>query len=119
MAAFFPPFFFLTFLFSMFLQESLDYSTEILSSGISSSEFSLFRSLSLSKQNISGSARLEEAMDSIYMSPNADIEDRIKDILAWMTLKEKIGQMTQIEVNVATPSVLKDFSIGTLLIPPS
>ncbi|KAJ0084086.1 hypothetical protein Patl1_31148 [Pistacia atlantica] len=32
-----------------------------------------------------------------------------------MTLKEKIGQMTQIEREVSTPSALRDLFIGTLL----
>ncbi|KAH9661788.1 Beta-glucosidase [Citrus sinensis] len=54
-------------------------------------------------------------MESIYRNPNAHVEDRIKDLLSRMTLKEKIGQMTQIERGVATPSVLKDLSIGSIL----
>ncbi|KAK0604967.1 hypothetical protein LWI29_021426 [Acer saccharum] len=54
-------------------------------------------------------------MDCIYKNPNAQIEDRIKDLLSRMTLKEKIGQMTQIERQVATPSNLRDFSIGSIL----
>nr|GMD14113.1 beta-glucosidase 5 GH3 family [Ipomoea batatas] len=32
-----------------------------------------------------------------------------------MTLQEKLGQMTQIERSVATPSVLRDLSIGSIL----
>ncbi|XVF19918.1 hypothetical protein REPUB_Repub11eG0152600 [Reevesia pubescens] len=54
-------------------------------------------------------------MDCIYKNPNAPIEDRVKDLLSRMTLQEKIGQMTQIERSVATPSVLKDLSIGSIL----
>ncbi|KAI9195539.1 hypothetical protein LWI28_015870 [Acer negundo] len=54
-------------------------------------------------------------MDCMYKNPNAQIEDRIKDLLSRMTLKEKIGQMTQIERQVATPSNLRDFSIGSIL----
>ncbi|KAL9415826.1 hypothetical protein AB3S75_039091 [Citrus x aurantiifolia] len=54
-------------------------------------------------------------MECIYRNPNAHVEDRIKDLLSRMTLKEKIGQMTQIERGVATPSVLKDLSIGSIL----
>lgn len=48
----------------------------------------------------------------IYKNPNEPIEERIKDLLSRMTLKEKIGQMTQIERSVATPSAIKDLSIG-------
>ncbi|KAJ4725634.1 Beta-glucosidase [Melia azedarach] len=51
----------------------------------------------------------------IYKSSNAHVEDRIKDLLSRMTLKEKIGQMTQIERSVSTPSVLRDLSIGSIL----
>ncbi|KAJ9698621.1 hypothetical protein PVL29_007604 [Vitis rotundifolia] len=53
-------------------------------------------------------------MDCIYKDPNQPTEARIKDLLSRMTLKEKAGQMTQIERCVATPSVLKDLSIGTI-----
>ncbi|XP_031277792.1 lysosomal beta glucosidase-like [Pistacia vera] len=53
-------------------------------------------------------------MDCIYKNPDAHIEDRIKDLLSRMTLKEKIGQMTQIEREVSTPSALRDFFIGSI-----
>lgn len=51
-------------------------------------------------------------MDSVYKNPAEPIEARIKNLLSLMTLKEKIGQMTQIERSVATPSAIKDFTIG-------
>ncbi|KVH94696.1 Glycoside hydrolase family 3 [Cynara cardunculus var. scolymus] len=51
----------------------------------------------------------------IYKNPNEPIESRIKDLLSRMTVKEKIGQMTQIERSVATPSVVKDLCIGSVL----
>lgn len=54
-------------------------------------------------------------MDSLYKNPNEPIEARIKDLLSRMTLNEKIGQMIQIERTVATPSVIKDLSIGSIL----
>lgn len=54
-----------------------------------------------------------EASDCIYRNPSAPIEARIKDLLSRMTLREKIGQMTQIERTVATTSAIRDFSIGT------
>ncbi|KAH6814536.1 Glycosyl hydrolase family protein [Perilla frutescens var. frutescens] len=54
-------------------------------------------------------------MNGIYKDPTAPIEARIKDLLSLMTLKEKIGQMTQIERVVATPSAIKDLSIGSIL----
>ncbi|CAK9326971.1 unnamed protein product [Citrullus colocynthis] len=56
-----------------------------------------------------------EATDCIYRNPSASIEARIKNLLSRMTLREKIGQMTQIERTVATSSALKDFAIGSVL----
>uniref|UniRef100_A0A5B6YWX8 Beta-glucosidase n=1 Tax=Davidia involucrata TaxID=16924 RepID=A0A5B6YWX8_DAVIN len=56
-----------------------------------------------------------ENMNFIYKNPNEPIEARIKDLLSRMTLKEKIGQMTQIERRVATPSAITDLSIGSIL----
>lgn len=50
-----------------------------------------------------------------YKDPTKDVEARVKDLLARMTLAEKIGQMTQIERLVASPEVLKDYYIGSLL----
>ncbi|XWS74044.1 hypothetical protein CRYUN_Cryun02cG0181700 [Craigia yunnanensis] len=54
-------------------------------------------------------------MDCIYKNPNAPIEYRVKDLLSRMNLQEKIGQMIQIERSVASHSVLKDLSIGSIL----
>ncbi|KAK6118600.1 hypothetical protein DH2020_047642 [Rehmannia glutinosa] len=54
-------------------------------------------------------------MECIYKDPNAPVEARVKDLLSRMTLLEKIGQMTQIERSVATPSAIKDRFIGSVL----
>lgn len=54
-------------------------------------------------------------VDCIYKDPNAPVEVRVKDLLSRMTLKEKIGQMTQIERAVATPDVVRDRFIGSVL----
>lgn len=35
----------------------------------------------------------------LYLDPNASIEDRVEDLLARMTLDEKIGQMSQIDIS--------------------
>ncbi|XP_054792276.1 uncharacterized protein LOC129297943 isoform X2 [Prosopis cineraria] len=56
-----------------------------------------------------------EGMDCLYKNPNEPIEARVQDLLSRMTLKEKIGQMTQIERRVATPSAIRDWSIGSML----
>ncbi|XP_075493802.1 uncharacterized protein LOC142531524 [Primulina tabacum] len=58
---------------------------------------------------------MEIEMDCIYKNPNAPIEARVKDLLSRMTITEKIGQMTQIERSVATPSAIKNQFIGSVL----
>lgn len=50
-----------------------------------------------------------------YKDPRQSVEDRIEDLLARMTLAEKIGQMTQIERKVATPDVMREYFIGSVL----
>ncbi|KAF3955221.1 hypothetical protein CMV_019535 [Castanea mollissima] len=59
--------------------------------------------------------KVEEDMNCIYRDPNEPVEARIRDLLSRMTLKEKVGQMTQIERRVATPDAIKDLSIGGML----
>ncbi|XP_072972400.1 uncharacterized protein [Typha angustifolia] len=60
-------------------------------------------------------ALLGEADYVKYKDPSQPVNVRVKDVLSRMTLAEKIGQMTQIERNVATPDVLKGYYIGSLL----
>ncbi|XP_020268446.1 uncharacterized protein LOC109843897 [Asparagus officinalis] len=50
-----------------------------------------------------------------YKDPKQPVGARIKDLMQRMTLAEKIGQMTQIERKVASPQVMKDYFIGSLL----
>lgn len=57
-------------------------------------------------------SKVEEMITCVYKKPNVPIEDRIKDLVPRMTLQEKIGQMTQIELRVATPDDVRDLSIG-------
>jgi beta-glucosidase len=47
-----------------------------------------------------------------YKDPKQPINTRIKDLLGRMTLAEKIGQMTQIERQVASADVMKKYFIG-------
>ncbi|XAR60706.1 Glucan 1,3-beta-glucosidase [Bertholletia excelsa] len=54
-------------------------------------------------------------MNCIYQNPSEPVEARVKDVLSRMTLKEKIGQMTQIERSVVTPSAIRDICIGSIL----
>ncbi|GMG98318.1 hypothetical protein Nepgr_000158 [Nepenthes gracilis] len=51
----------------------------------------------------------------VYRNPKESIEERVKDLLHRMTLKEKLGQMTQIERRVTTPAALRDLGIGSVL----
>ncbi|KOM52564.1 hypothetical protein LR48_Vigan09g122300 [Vigna angularis] len=54
-------------------------------------------------------------MACVYKNPNVPIEVRVKDLLSRMTLREKIGQMTQIERTVANDYAIRDLSIGSIL----
>ncbi|KAJ0792197.1 putative glucan 1,3-beta-glucosidase [Helianthus annuus] len=56
-----------------------------------------------------------DTVNTVYKNANEPIEARVKDLLSRMTLKEKLGQMTQIECTVATPDLIKDLCIGSVL----
>jgi beta-glucosidase len=51
----------------------------------------------------------------VYKDPEASVEDRVKDLLARMTLAEKIGQMTQVEKNSIRKEDITARFIGSLL----
>ncbi|KAD7479768.1 hypothetical protein R6Q59_008590 [Mikania micrantha] len=50
-----------------------------------------------------------------YKDPNQPLNVRIKDLMGRMTLEEKVGQMVQIDRSVATPDVMRNYYIGSLL----
>ena len=50
-----------------------------------------------------------------YKDPNQPTGVRIRDLMKRMTLEEKIGQMTQIDLSAATPEIMKKYSIGSIL----
>ncbi|XP_042473414.1 beta-glucosidase BoGH3B-like isoform X1 [Zingiber officinale] len=50
-----------------------------------------------------------------YKDPKQPLHTRINDLLERMTLAEKIGQMAQIERVSATPDVIKNYFIGSVL----
>ncbi|MDX2139907.1 MAG: glycoside hydrolase family 3 N-terminal domain-containing protein [Chloroflexota bacterium] len=50
-----------------------------------------------------------------YQDPTLSIEERVADLLSRMTLEEKIGQMTQVEVNSITPEDVTRYFIGSIL----
>ncbi|KAJ0014933.1 hypothetical protein Pint_20093 [Pistacia integerrima] len=58
---------------------------------------------------------LVEAEYMKYKDPRQPINVRIKDLMKRMTLEEKIGQMTQIERDVSSADVIKNYFIGSLL----
>lgn len=47
-----------------------------------------------------------------YKDPKVAVEARVEDLLARMTMAEKIGQMTQLDRAVTTPRIVKDQLIG-------
>jgi beta-glucosidase len=49
------------------------------------------------------------------IAKNADIENRIQDILGRMTLEEKVGQIMQVEIQHISPEELKTYHIGSVL----
>ncbi|OVA17667.1 Glycoside hydrolase [Macleaya cordata] len=60
-------------------------------------------------------SREAEEANCVYRNPNEPVEARVRDLLSRMTLKEKAGQITQIEKSVATLSAIKGLSIGSIL----
>ncbi|XP_010917875.1 uncharacterized protein [Elaeis guineensis] len=60
-------------------------------------------------------ALIGEAEYMKYKDPNQPVNVRVRDLMKRMTLPEKIGQMTQIERQVASAQVVKDHFIGSLL----
>jgi len=51
----------------------------------------------------------------LYLDPQQPIEARVEDLLARMTLAEKIGQMTQVEKGSINPQAVTDYAIGSIL----
>lgn len=47
-----------------------------------------------------------------YKDPKQELKERIKDLMKRMSLQEKIGQMTQIERMVASPTLVNKYFIG-------
>ncbi|KAJ8900090.1 hypothetical protein K2173_024206 [Erythroxylum novogranatense] len=56
-----------------------------------------------------------EAEYAKYKDPKQPVGARIKDLMSRMTLQEKIAQMIQIDRIVASPNILKTYSIGSVL----
>nr|GEV68683.1 glycoside hydrolase family 3 C-terminal domain-containing protein [Tanacetum cinerariifolium] len=56
-----------------------------------------------------------ESMNMKYKDPAQPLRLQIIDLMLRMTLKEKIGQMTQINREVATRDVIKNYFIGSIM----
>lgn len=56
-----------------------------------------------------------EITQSIYKDSSQAIDARVSDLLAQMTLAEKIGQMTQVEKNSIMPEDVTNYFIGSIL----
>ncbi|XP_015571900.1 beta-glucosidase BoGH3B isoform X2 [Ricinus communis] len=50
-----------------------------------------------------------------YKDPKQPVGARVKDLMKRMTLEEKIAQMVQIDRLIASPDILKTYSIGSVL----
>ncbi|HZY42847.1 MAG TPA: glycoside hydrolase family 3 N-terminal domain-containing protein, partial [Anaerolineae bacterium] len=50
-----------------------------------------------------------------YLDPSQPVAQRVADLLARMTLEEKIGQMTQVEHNSLSPADVTSYFIGSVL----
>jgi beta-glucosidase len=57
----------------------------------------------------------EIKLEPVYKDPQAGVQDRVEDLLASMTLEEKIGQMTQVEKNSIQKKDITEKFIGSLL----
>ncbi|KAG8387201.1 hypothetical protein BUALT_Bualt03G0228600 [Buddleja alternifolia] len=57
----------------------------------------------------------DPTIDTLYKDKNQPMNVRIKNLMEQMTLKEKIGQMAQLDHMQATPEIMRDYSIGSLL----
>ncbi len=53
--------------------------------------------------------------NALYKKADAPVADRVEDLLARMTIDEKIGQMTQLEKGSARPGTVREFFLGSVL----
>ncbi|XP_016456091.2 uncharacterized protein LOC107780083 [Nicotiana tabacum] len=60
-------------------------------------------------------AGVTEAVYMKYKDPKQPLNVRIRDLMHRMSLEEKIGQMTQIERHLASPEIMKNYFIGSVL----
>lgn len=51
----------------------------------------------------------------VYRDPKQPVEARVEDLLKRMTLKEKVGQMMQLERKNLTAEIMRQYGVGSLL----
>lgn len=51
----------------------------------------------------------------LYKDPRQPVEARVEDLLRRMTLREKIGQMMQLERKNLTAEIVREFGVGSIL----
>ncbi|CAA0824355.1 Glycosyl hydrolase family protein [Striga hermonthica] len=61
-----------------------------------------------------GVAFIEAENEAKYKDPKQSLNVRIRDLMKRMTVEEKIGQMTQIERKLASPSLVNKYFIGSV-----
>ncbi|NDJ79388.1 MAG: hypothetical protein GYB65_24320, partial [Chloroflexi bacterium] len=57
----------------------------------------------------------EVEADALYLDPTQPVDARVEDLLARMSLYEKIGQMTQVENGSIVPEDITNEAIGSIL----
>ena len=55
------------------------------------------------------------ALQQAVMVRDAEMEQRINDLMARMTLEEKVGQVMQPDINDVTPEQVRQFNLGSIL----
>lgn len=58
---------------------------------------------------------LVKAEEPVYLNSNASVQEKVNDLLARMTLNEKIGQMVQSERATTKPEDVKTYQLGSVL----
>ena len=55
------------------------------------------------------------ALQQAVMIRDTDMDQRISELMAKMTLEEKVGQLMQADINAVTPDQVREFNLGSVL----